>query len=484
MTKQLLLIEDIASLQQGYHDALANAGYTVHLCRTGVEGLAAFDETRPPVVLLDLLLPDRSSIDLVQDILAIAPETRIIVITANGSINRAVEAMRIGAHEFLLKPFNEQRLLAAIQNAWIDNDPAPEETPPSPPLQTMGFIGSSAVMNRVYENIRTVAASKATVFITGESGTGKEICAQAVHDLSTRADGPFVPINCGAIPNDLLESEIFGHLRGAFTGAISDKPGAAAVADGGTLFFDEICEMSMELQTKLLRFLQTSMIQPVGSVRPIKVNVRIVCATNLDPLEQMRLGKFREDLYYRLHVVPLHLPPLRERESDVIEIATNALQQFSNEEGRRFEGFSPETENFFRAHRWPGNVRQLLNVVRNIVVLNNGTSVSMDMLPHDFRRSLHSEPHLSSPETVLNTTIPPSFPQASATPSNEAPLNGLIGKTLDEIERIVVQETIARNGGSIPVAARVLAVSPSTIYRKISSWKLQDKALRDRNRAS
>lgn len=478
MTKQLLLIEETTSLQTAYQSALNEAGYRLRICRSGAEGLIAFQEMRPSVVLLDLMLPDRDGLEVMREVLAIAPETRVIVITATGAINRAVEAMRAGAHEFLLKPFNEQCFLAAIRNASRqDAEIQIPDTEETVPLNTMGFIGSSNVMERVYENIRTVAGSMATVFITGESGTGKEICAQAVHDLSNRSDGPFIPLNCGAIPNDLLESEIFGHLRGAFTGAISDKPGAAAMADGGTLFFDEICEMSMELQTKLLRFLQTSMIQPVGSVRPVKVNVRIVCATNLDPLEQMRLGKFREDLYYRLHVVPLHLPPLRERGNDVMEIANSALQKFSTEENRLFTGFSDEVEAFFRSHPWPGNVRQLLNVMRNIVVLNNERTVTMDMLPHDFRRSREFVPVAQSFSNETAIAPPPTEQQATE-------LDSLIGKTLDEIERIIVEETIARNSGSIPVAALVLAVSPSTLYRKISSWKQQDKQNRNRGKGT
>ncbi|WP_052245161.1 sigma-54-dependent transcriptional regulator [Halocynthiibacter namhaensis] len=412
--------------------------------------------------------------------MAIEPDTRVIVITANGSINLAVEAMRAGAHEFLLKPFNEQHFISAIRNAEPKTTPTrkqPKVT--APPSQTMGFIGSSGVMQNIYKSIGTVAASQASVFITGESGTGKEICAQAIHDFSDRAKGPFVPINCGAIPSDLLESEIFGHLRGAFTGAISDKLGAAAVAAGGTLFFDEICEMDIALQTKLLRFLQTSSIQPVGALKPSKVDVRIVCATNRDPYEQMRLGKFREDLYYRLHVVPLHLPPLHERDHDVLEIAKDTLIKFSTEENRAFKAFSPEVQHYFRSHPWPGNVRQLLNVIRNIVVLHDAETVTMDMLPHDFRASAR---HATSRVDTAAATVPAPEEQLHI-PRTEAPttnrnLDGLIGKTLDEIERIVVEETIASNSGSIPMAARVLDVSPSTLYRKISGWKNQAKAMR------
>ena len=246
-----------------------------------------------------------------------------------------------------------------------------------------GFIGRSAAMAEIYRMVRAIGRSTATVFITGESGTGKEVCARAIHAVSTRAAKPFVPLNCAAIPRDLLESEVFGHLKGAFTGALSDKPGAAAAADGGTLFLDEICEMDLSLQTKLLRFLQTSTIQPVGAARPIPVDVRIVCATNRDPAEEVRRGRFREDLYYRLHVVPIHMPPLRARPEDIMDIAQASLIDFAAEEGKSFTGFDPEAAAVLISRPWPGNVRQLLNVIRNTVVLHDGPLVSAAMLPSE-----------------------------------------------------------------------------------------------------
>ncbi|WP_212525455.1 sigma-54 dependent transcriptional regulator [Actibacterium sp. MT2.3-13A] len=450
----ILLIEDTPSLQLVYESVLRNAGHEVVSAGTAAEGLSQFRAQRPQVVLLDLVLPDRSGLDLMRDLLEIAPEAHVIVITANGSINRAVEAMRGGAYEFLLKPFNEQRLLHAVETALADST-RHKGTAPTGPLA--GFIGSSPAMTQVYDRIHSVGRSMASVFISGESGTGKELCAQAVHAASPRANGPFVPLNCGAIPSDLLESEVFGHLKGSFTGAIADKPGAAAVADGGTLFLDEICEMDLNLQTKLLRFLQTSTIQPVGAPQPRKVNVRIVCATNRDPLEQVRLGRFREDLYYRLHVVPIHLPPLRERGEDVIEIAEEALARFSNEEGRAFAGLSEEVKTLLRAHHWPGNVRQLLNVLRHAVVLNDGPLVTRAMLPREFQPQAGAAP---------------AVPAAIRTPAPAAGggLDGLIGMTLAEIERLVIEETIARHDGSVPKAARVLDVSPSTLYRKREAW--------------
>ncbi len=459
----LLLIEDTPSLQMVYRSVLASAGHQVHIAGTAADGLAAFHEKCPGVVLLDLMLPDRDGLELMREMLDIRPETNVIVITAHGSINKAVEAMRAGAHEFLVKPFDEARFLNAVENA-VGKRSAHRPVPPpravarpALPASVAGetFIGSSDAMARIHAKIASVAKSMATVFITGESGTGKELCALAVHGGSSRANGPFIALNCGAIPQDLLESEVFGHVKGSFTGAISDKPGAAAAADGGTLFLDEVCEMAPALQTKLLRFLQTSTVQPVGATRPRKVNVRIVCATNRDPLDAVQRGQFREDLYYRLYVVPIHMPPLRDRGDDVIEIASAALQRFAREEGRAFEVLSPEVTMFFRKLAWPGNVRQVLNVIRNVVVLNDGHVVGMHMLPDN----LGDQDKHNVGIPVRETEGPP--PMA---------IESLLGRPLAEVERAIITATLAQFGGSVPKAARILDVSPSTLYRKIESW--------------
>ncbi len=457
----ILLVEDTISLQIVYRAILESAGHTVTVAANAAEARAHFQEHGPAVVLLDLVLPDRDGLELMQEFLALAPETGFIAITANNSADRAVEAMRAGAHDYLVKPIDEPRLLDAVRNALAEKRPrraAPPVHVPdrgSAPVETSGFIGSSESMRRIHGTIGSVARSMATVFITGESGTGKELCALAVHAHSARAQGPFIALNCGAIPQDLLESEVFGHMKGSFTGAISDKPGAAAAADGGTLFLDEICEMAPALQTKLLRFLQTSTVQPVGATRPRKVNVRIVCATNRDPLEAVRRGQFREDLYYRLYVVPIHMPPLRERGEDVIEIAEAALIRFAEEEGRRFQGLSPEVQAQLMRLPWPGNVRQLLNVIRNVVVLNSGGLVTPEMLP---------------PGLTLDEAAEPQDAEEGVT-ADGLPLDGLVGLSLAEAERRLIEATLARHGGSIPRAARVLEVSPSTLYRKLDGWK-------------
>jgi DNA-binding NtrC family response regulator len=453
----LLLVEDTASLQLVYRAVLEVAGHGVAVASTAEEGLRAYQAASPDVVLLDLMLPDRDGLVLMREMLAERPGTRVIVITSNGSINKAVEAMRSGAYDFLVKPFDEQRLLSAVENArraaGTNGGTAPRNGRAGPSRVLGGFLGQSPAMIRIYDTIHSVARSMATVFISGESGTGKEICAQTVHDLSPRARGPFIALNCGAIPPDLLESEVFGHVRGSFTGAVADKPGAALAADGGTLFLDEVCEMDLALQPKLLRFLQTSTVTPVGATRPRKVDVRIICATNRDVLEVVRQGAFREDLYYRLYVVPIHMPPLRERGDDVIEIAEAALRRYAAEEGRAFKGFHPEVADILRMHPWPGNVRQLLNVIRNVVVLNDGSTVTGDMLPADLTRHAGAAP----------------FVQATRHADDE-PRDPFAGRTLAEIERIAIEAALARHGGSVPRAARDLDVAPSTLYRKLEAW--------------
>tara|TARA_R110002096_G_scaffold97378_11_gene217169 strand:+ start:394 stop:1836 length:1443 start_codon:yes stop_codon:yes gene_type:complete len=453
----ILLIEDTLSLQMVYRSVLVNAGHSVDVAATAEEGMTRFQNNPPEVVLLDLMLPDRDGLDVMRDMMAQRPGTSVIVITANGSINKAVEAMRAGAHEFLVKPFDEQRFLGAVENATPGMRRARSEPlhRRNPSLSESTFIGTSEPMRRIQDKIRSVAQSMATVFITGESGTGKELCALAVHQESPRKTGPFIALNCGAIPADLLESEVFGHVKGSFTGAISDKMGAAAAADGGTLFLDEICEMLPALQTKLLRFLQTSTVQPVGATKPHKVNVRIVCATNRDPAEAVRRGQFREDLYYRLYVVPIHMPPLRDRGEDVLEIAQTALLRFAAEEGRKFQGLSPEVRARFLEMGWPGNVRQVLNVIRNVAVLYDGHTVLPHMLPDDLDPDLQSANRRASPVH-------------DAGPGTG--IDDLLGLSLAEVERRVIEATLAMHSGSVPRAARVLEVSPSTLYRKLEAW--------------
>jgi len=470
-SEPVLLVEDTPSLSTLYEAFLVKAGYRVECAYDTRGALDSYKRLNSRLILLDLVLPDGDGLAVLAKIKQSDPGAKVIVITANGSINRAVEAMRGGAFDFLVKPFDERRLIGAVGNAAAllsREERGAEPLPGAPDVDAdglAGFIGQSVAMRRIYAMVGSIARSTATVFITGESGTGKEVCAQAIHDLSIRSSGPFIAINCGAIPRDLLESELFGHLRGSFTGAVTDKRGAAAAADGGTLFLDEICEMDLALQTKLLRFLQTSMIQPVGASEAQKVDVRIVCATNRDPGAEVRAARFREDLYYRLHVVPIHLPPLRDRDDDVLRIAERLLRRFAGEEGKRFERLSDAVKAQFLTYSWPGNVRELQNVLRNAVVLHDGSELLPSMLPEG----------LSSEGPAAKTRDPEAEP-AAPEPGKEG-MNGghdalrhLVGIPLADLERRFIQVTIDECKGSIPRAARLLDVSPSTLYRKRDAW--------------
>jgi len=449
MDLPLLLVEDTSSLAMVYRSVLEKAGHEVVACDTISQAREEMGQQRFSVILLDLSLPDGDGMELMGDILK--GGAKVIVITANGSINRAIDAMRQGAFDFLVKPFDEKKLLGAVENAQHVQASATSKPPVEVRAEFHGFLGNSPPMQQIYRMIGNIGRSSATVFITGESGTGKEVAAKAIHAVSSRAKKPFVPLNCGAIPADLLESEVFGHLKGSFTGAIANKIGAAEAASGGTLFLDEICEMDLSLQTKLLRFLETSKIQPVGAVAAKAVDARILCATNRDPLEEVKAGRFREDLYYRLHVVPMHMPPLRARGEDINLIAEAVLKRFSEEEGRDFEKISPEVQRIFAGFGWPGNVRQLLNILRNVVVLHNGTHVLPEMLPAEITGA---EP----------------APDAPA-PRAECEVSQFVGLTLAQFERAFVEATISECNGSVPEAARLLNVSPSTLYRKRESWR-------------
>jgi two-component system, repressor protein LuxO len=466
-TSAVLLVEDTPTLSRVYAEYLRKDGYAVAPVETGAEALRHIADGAPRIVLLDLQLPDMHGMEVLKKVAEQALPCAVIVITAHGSVNAAVEAMRYGAYDFLVKPFTSERLLVTVRNAMerlrlaqivdtFETDIARR--------RYHGFVGSSLTMQSVYRIVDNAASSKATVFITGESGTGKEVCAEAIHRQSPRRDKPFIAINCGAIPKDLMESEIFGHTKGAFTGAVSDRAGAAARADGGTLFLDEICELEANLQTKLLRFLQTGSFTPVGGSRLEKVDIRILCATNRDPLKEVEDGRFREDLYYRLHVIPIHLPALREREDDVLEIARHYLSTYAAEEGKAFKGFSPEAESIVRFYHWPGNVRQLQNVMRNVVVLNDGDLVTPEMLP---------------PPLPQRPAAQPSRPVAVSTPAAENghahfPVPQAI-RPLWKVEKDTIESAIDACDGNIPRAAALLEISASTIYRKRLSWQAEGK---------
>jgi two-component system repressor protein LuxO len=427
-------------------------------------GAMAYLARRPPqALLLDLKLPDMDGMDILKHVHREQMPTSVVIITGHGSVDLAVDAMRYGAFDFLEKPFTASRLKVTLRNALDRQSLTALVDSIKEDFQREhyhGFIGGSLKMQTVYRIIDSAAPSRATVFITGESGTGKEVCAEAIHRQSPRREAPFVALNCGAIPRDLMESEIFGHVKGAFTGALKERIGAAGQANGGTLFLDEIGEMDLELQTKLLRFVQTGSYQKVGGTRLESVDVRFICATNRDPLKQVAEGRFREDLFYRLHVIPIHLPALRERKEDILPIARYFLSRFAAEEGKAFRGIAPEVEETLVAYDWPGNVRQLQNVLRNVVVLHNGHQVTLDMLPSVLSTAPESERKHGNAARTGQVVSPAPEARASVKP-------------LWLLEKEAIEEAIRHCGGNIPRAAALLEVSPSTIYRKRQAWETE-----------
>jgi len=455
----ILLVEDSVSLSETYRAYLTPLGAQIATAGSLAEARDILSHYHTDVILLDLRLPDGDGLSLLKELPQGETRPRVVVMTAHGSVQVAVEAMRAGAADFLVKPFEGERLRTTVANALEAQrltrlvrryeDSFRHEG-------YCGFIGRSLAMQAVYRMIESAAPSKASVFITGESGTGKELAVEALHARSPRSGSPLVAINCAALPKDLIESELFGHRKGAFTGATANRTGAAVRADGGTLFLDEICEMDMALQGKLLRFVQSGLVQPVGSDEVRRVDVRLVCASNRNPLEEVQAGGFREDLFYRLHVIPIDLPPLRDRGEDVAELAEIYLQRLAQQEGKGFRKLSPEARSRLLAHSWPGNVRELINVLQTAVVLNDGEVLEDSMLPA----------HLSAQSDASCRAGFNEGPHTDFTPLSPG---GLGVQPLRVVERQAIERALAATEGNVARAAALLEIAPSTLYRRLQS---------------
>ncbi|EGR3263387.1 sigma-54-dependent Fis family transcriptional regulator [Vibrio parahaemolyticus] len=508
MRPRVLLVEDSTSLAILYKQYVKDEPYDIFHVETGREAIQFIERSKPQLIILDLKLPDMSGEDVLDWINQNDIPTSVIIATAHGSVDLAVNLIQKGAEDFLEKPINADRLKTSValhlKRAKLE-DLVENIQSTFDRHNYHGFIGSSLPMQAVYKTIDAVAPTSASVFIVGESGTGKEVCAEAVHRQSDRRDKPFIAINCGAIPRDLMESEIFGHVKGAFTGATTDRKGAATLAHGGTLFLDELCEMELEMQKKLLRFLQTGTYTPLGGTKEMKVDVRIICATNRDPLTEVEEGRFREDLYYRVHVVPIDMPPLRERGSDIVTLAKHFLTTYAKEDKKKFSNIDTEAQHVIKHYEWPGNVRQLQNIIRNIVVLNNDEKVTVAHLPAQLTQKktqartvtpVHVES--SSPNSNLNghnapaMQTPPIEPvqpvqevpaqQMQPTVGVETPSHSLSPyfnadgsiRPMWQVEREAIQNAIAYCDGNVLNAAVMLELSPSTVYRKKQAWEADE----------
>ena len=445
MKRTILIADDERNIREGL--ALALEDYNCILAADGKEAWTKVNENHVDLVITDLRMPGLSGDELLKKINSTYPTIPVVVLTGHGTVESAVESMRNGAVDFLTKPVNIDHLNLLVKRTFDNlelierNSALTRELEQIKGRQTdTGIIGNSAPVRRMMDIIRQVAPSDTSVLITGESGTGKELVADALHNLSSRSDGPLIKVNCSALAETLLESELFGHEKGAFTGAISQKKGRFELADGGTIFLDEIGEVSPAVQVKILRVLQEKQFERVGGEKTLNVDVRIIAATNRDLEEEIRQGRFREDLYYRLNVVSIKVPPLRERKDDILLLSTEFLKRFSERNGREIEGFSARAKSLLYKYDWPGNIRELQNCVESAVVMSRGSVIDVADLPPRIRGTAEGESFIMVP----------------------------VGSTLSQAERIVIESTLAGNRGNKTRAAEILGIGRKTLLRKLS----------------
>ncbi|HET6930372.1 MAG TPA: sigma-54 dependent transcriptional regulator [Candidatus Acidoferrum sp.] len=462
----ILVIDDEAEIREGLELLLKTEGYQVTMADTGQSGLARLGEQPYDLLLLDVSLPDRNGIELLKDIRRQNPNLPIVLITAYGSIEMARAAFKSGAMDYITKPWSNDELLAQVAQAVEAHRLREENVQLKRALkQRFNFpniIGKSEKMLALFDLVAQVAPSRSTVLISGESGTGKELIAKAIHSSSTRADRAFVPVNTGSIPVDLLESQLFGHVKGAFTSAVASKKGLFEVADQGTIFFDEIATVSPETQAKLLRVIQEREFMRLGGTEQLKVDVRIVAASNIDLLSLVKEGRFREDLYHRLNVIHLHLPPLRERREDIPMLLAHFLERFCTENTKPLRMFTPSAMKLLMDYDWPGNVRELENVVERAVVLSTQERVDVDLLPE----SLRSKEIVRGVRLQLSEFLPPLPGEAGARTAADNPTPSLF-QIIDEVERRIIVDMLERTGWNQTEAAERFLIPLSTLNQKI-----------------
>ncbi len=455
---KILVVDDDKNIRKYCKRLLAGEGYTVITAGTRKEALSTIsEEPRIGVVLLDLKMPDVEGLSLLETMLERNQPMEIIMISAYSLVDRAVEAIKKGATDFIEKPFKKERLLTSveksIQMSQLQKRLQELEQSSRPDRNFPNVVGRSKAMEEVYATIKKASDVEGTVFILGESGTGKDLVAKTIHNYSRRASGPFIPVNCAALPDNLIESELFGHKKGAFTGATEDSIGLFRAAEGGTLFLDEVIEIPTESQAKLLRALQERKIRPVGGTEEVEINVRLMAATNRDPEEALKEGKLREDLYYRLSVLRLELPPLVDRIDDIPLLADH----FLNEENQGMEdepsanNISPEALRYLMQHDWPGNVRELENVINHAQAMAPGTTIKPEHLPD----------YMSEQEPVED----PETHKLSMGDNHELP-------TLEEAERELIKEALVQSEGNKSEAARKLDISRNRLYRRLDKYEI------------
>jgi DNA-binding NtrC family response regulator len=471
MSKGLILVvDDEAEIREGLELLLTSEGYQVTPAETGEAGLALLGERPFDLLLLDVSLPGKSGLELLKEVRGRDPGLAIVLITAYGSIDMARAAFKNGAHDYVTKPWNNDELLAVVAQAVEGRRLREENVQLKRALKQRynfpNIIGKSERMLKLFDLVGQVAPSRSTVLITGESGTGKELIAKAIHSASPRAERAFVPVNSGAIPVDLLESQLFGHVKGAFTSAIATKKGLFEVADQGTMFFDEISTIGPETQAKLLRVMQEREFMRLGGTDTIKVDVRIVAASNLDLLTLVREGRFREDLFHRLNVIALHLPPLRDRKEDIPALADHFLVRYCAENGKPGLRFSAGAMRLLMDYDWPGNVRELENAVERAVVLSSQDVLDAELLPENIR----SKEIVKGVRLQLSEIMPP-----GEGPARDGAAGPSLFEIVEEVERRIILDMLERTNWNQTEAAERFQVPLSTLNQKIKRLGIETR---------
>jgi two-component system, NtrC family, response regulator AtoC len=469
--KQILVVDDEPNLRRVLSAQLERDGYDVHTSEDGEQALALLTEHHIDLVITDLRMPRLDGMELLRRISALEDPMPVVMITAHGTVDTAVEALKMGAFDYITKPFDQEDVRTIVRKAVRTQDlSATEASRPSlgAGLEAgrYGIIGQSPSLLELYTLLDRVADSPTTVLVTGESGTGKELVARALHENSSRRDKPFIKVNCAAIPRDLMESELFGYERGAFTGAVGSKPGRFELASGGTLFLDEIGSIPVEMQVKLLRALQESEFERVDGVKTIRVDVRLVAATNTDLKKEIAAGAFRDDLYYRLNVVPIRLPPLRERREDVPLLVEHFVKKFDARLRKNVTRIEPEALEVLVNHPWPGNIRELENVIERAVLFCDGDALRPVDLP--------SELNPRTPDPPLTAPAPKT--QSPPSPAASDGLKEQVKAAMSRLERELIVKALEQTGGNVTHAARLLKIS-----RKGLQLKMKELGLRERD---
>jgi two-component system response regulator HydG len=476
LSATLLVADDDPAVRESLERALAREGYAVVVAPDGQAALERLQQGGVDLVLSDLKMPGLTGLELLREAKAVAPDVDVIMLTAFGTVEEAVKAMKDGATDFLTKPFQRAQLIKVVRHALERRALIAQNRALQQRLDDLlrqgNIIGVSPAFRRMMTLVKQIANSSATVLIQGESGTGKELVARAVHEGSSRRGGPFVAVNCAALPETLLESELFGYEKGAFTGAAGRKEGRFELADSGTLFLDEVADLSPVTQPKILRVLQEGEFERVGGTKTIRVDVRIVTATNQDLAALVRDKRFREDLFYRLNVITINVPPLRERREDIPVLAQHFLRIYAAKNNRRLEGLSDEALECLEAHGWPGNVRELENVIERAVVLAHGSRVDLADLPEAITDRPVALIRASGGEGPAGADVA----GGGAPALDEGVFRIRAGTPLAVVEQRLIEETLRLTGGNQKAAAKLLGVDPKTIYRKLKQTEAEETA--------